>query len=59
MKALEATCNTVIGLALGWALLSAYGLPWAHAWALQGVFFIASWVRSYALRCVFARFANA
>ena len=58
MIAAEATTNTVLGLLIGWAILRAYGLPASDSLALQGVFVLASWGRSYAVRHAFARWAR-
>ena len=57
MIAIEATANTILGLLIGWAILRAYGLPTTDSLALQGVFVLASWGRSYAVRHAFARWA--
>ena len=55
MIAAEATANTVLGLLIGCAILRAYGLPASDSLVLQGVFVLASWGRSYAVRWAFAR----
>jgi len=55
MIAAEATTNTVLGLLIGWCLLRLWGLSAADSLVLQGVFVLASWGRSYAVRWAFAR----
>lgn len=57
IDAWEATANTVIGLAIGWLILRAFGMAPATALAAQGAFVAASWARSFALRRVFRRLA--
>ena len=57
MIAAEATTNTVLGLLIGWCLLRLWGLSAADSLVLQGVFVLASWGRSYAVRHAFARWS--
>lgn len=61
MAFLEAGMNAALGLLVSIAavhVLRAVGAweAWP-AWAVAGVFFVASWARSWALRAIFARLA--
>jgi hypothetical protein len=49
----EAAVNTVLGLAIGWAILRAFGMSSAQAIVVQGVFIAASFVRGLAVRRLF------
>ena len=49
----EAAVNTVLGLAVGWAILRAFGMSAGQAAVVQGVFIAASFVRGFAVRRLF------
>jgi hypothetical protein len=49
----EAMVNTVLGLAIGWAVLRAFGMSSGQALAAQGAFIAVSFVRSFAVRRLF------
>jgi ABC-type nickel/cobalt efflux system permease component RcnA len=53
LDAAESAVNTVLGLAIGWAVLRAFGMSTGQAIVVQGVFITASFVRSFAVRRLF------
>lgn len=64
MKAIEALTNAVIGLVVSW-LATLYLLPFwgfhaspAQSAGITGMFFGLSFVRTYALRVIFARWTE-
>lgn len=55
LSALEAACNTVAGYGIGLALLHwGFDEPVERSASIAGVFLVASLVRSYVIRRVFA-----
>lgn len=58
MDSLEATANVLIGCALNWAILfGVYGQP-VTATGVMFTMIAVTWLRSYAIRKVFRRFAT-
>lgn len=64
LSALEALCNSIIGLAVSWAI-TFYALPlWGLAPSasasigITGMYFVISFVRGWAIREAFRRFAS-
>ena len=57
MSALEALCNTVLGLCVSYALtLWWLGFSPAQSATISAVFFAASFTRAYVLRLIFKRY---
>jgi hypothetical protein len=57
--ALESLANAAIGFVVSWAAtVFVLGYSPAHSIAVVGMFFILSFVRSYAIRLLFMRLSN-
>ena len=60
MSAVESTVNTVVGLAVAWLIamwvfpMFGYPISAGHAFSINLIFYVASTIRSYALRRFFA-----
>ena len=51
----EALTQNVLGLVIAFIILKLWGMSTSESLGLQVVFFIASYIRSYAVRRVFSR----
>lgn len=51
----ETITQNVVGVVIGYAILTAFGLSSSESLHLQVVFFVASYTRGYIIRRVFAR----
>ena len=53
---LETITQNILGLLVGFTILHLWGLPIGESVALQAVFFVVSYLRSYLVRSFFSKY---
>lgn len=54
----ETLTQNILGLLIGFTILHLWGLPFGESIALQVVFFVVSYIRSYLVRMFFSNYGN-
>ena len=55
---LEALTQNVVGLLIAFVILRLFGLSTEQSLLIQSVFFVTSYIRSYAIRYLFSKYTN-